>query len=46
MTSMKGYMVSDDEHSVIEFAKHSVVARRHGANELDAEFGSVRCERA
>lgn len=44
--NVKAYMVSDDEHSVICFAKHNVVARREGANELGTEFGSVRCERA
>lgn len=46
MSALRAYMVSDDEHSVIRFAKYSVVARREGANELDVEFGDVRCERA
>ncbi len=45
---MKAYQVTepDEGHSVITFAKHSVVARREGANELNIDFECVeRCER-
>lgn len=44
--TIKAYIVSDDENSVIRFAKSNVAARREGANELGAEFGSVSCVRA
>lgn len=46
MGALKAYMVSDDEHSVIEFSEHAVVARRNGANELSADFELVSCRRA
>lgn len=42
---LKAYMVSDGDSNCVRFAKHSVVARRHGANELGADFGAVKCER-
>lgn len=46
MSALRAYMVSDDEHSVIEFSKHAVAARRNGANELSTDFESVSCKRA
>lgn len=42
----KAYSVQGDEHGVVVFAGHSVVARREGANELNEEFGGVTCKRA
>lgn len=45
---MKAYHVSEDceGSGVIRFAKHAVVARREGADELDMEFEGVDCRRA
>lgn len=45
---IKAYTVTDDYEGecVIIFAERSVVARREGANELNAEFGEVTCRRA
>lgn len=43
---MKAYSVQGNEHGVIEFARHSVVARRNGAAELGIEFEDVEsCRR-
>jgi hypothetical protein len=42
----KAFMVSDDEHSVIQFSQHAVSARRQGAIELGTEFEFVSCRRA
>lgn len=38
---LKAYSVQGNEYGVIEFARHSVVARRNGANELDIAFERV-----
>lgn len=46
---MKAFVVTDeygDGCAVIAFAEHAVAARRDGANELGADFGSVSCRRA
>lgn len=42
----KAFIVSDDEGSVIRFARHGVVARREGAQALNQEFQFVSCRRA
>ena len=46
---MKAYQVRDnyEGYCVIVFAKHAVVARREGANELNIDFSDVEeCKRA
>ena len=49
MSQFKAYVVRDDGgdgECCIRFAKHPVVARREGANELNTDFESVECRRA
>jgi len=48
MTALKAYTVYDGgDHSVIVFARHNVVARREGANELDCGFNELDyCKRS
>jgi hypothetical protein len=46
MKPLKAYVVSDDEGTLVQYAKHSVVARRQGACELNADFEGVSCRRA
>ena len=41
MTGLKAYSVQGDEYGTVVFAKHSVVARREGANELSIDFEDV-----
>ena len=46
---LKAFQVSDewgDQGGVIVFAKHNVVARREGADELGIEFSHASCRRA
>lgn len=44
---MKAFIVSDgEEGACICFARHSVAARRDGANELNTDFEAVSCRRA
>lgn len=46
---MKAYVVTDEYgegSGCVQFAKHSVVARREGANELNCDFDGVSCRRA
>jgi hypothetical protein len=46
---VKAFVVTDDYgegHACVQFAEHSVVARREGANELNTDFESVNCRRA
>ncbi len=46
MSALKAYQVHDgDEGWAIVFAYKNVVARREGANEIDADFSSVSCKR-
>lgn len=46
MTGMKAYSVQGDEYGTVVFAKHSVVARRKGANDLNIDFEDVEsCRR-
>lgn len=46
--NVKAYIVTEEFEGscVVVFAERAVVARRDGANELDAEFGEVSCRRA
>lgn len=45
-TGQKAYSVQGNEYGTVVFAKHSVVARREGANELNIEFEDVEsCRR-
>jgi hypothetical protein len=49
VSDLKAYVIRDDGgdgECCIRFAKHAVVARREGANELNADFESVECRRA
>lgn len=44
---LKAYHVQNDDEGLIVFAKHGVVARRIGANELNTDFDGVEyCRRA
>ena len=45
---MKAYEITygAGDATTVRFASHAVVARREGANELDADFQDVSCRRA
>lgn len=44
--ALKAYSVQGNEYGTIVFARHGVVARREGANELNIEFADVEsCRR-
>lgn len=47
MLPMRAYIVREvyGDGCCVRFAAFNVVARREGANELDAEFGAVECSR-
>lgn len=47
--ALRAYVVQDDSGDgqvCLQFADRNVVARREGANEMDADFGNVTCRRA
>lgn len=52
MSTLKAYAVTDDGGNggdgaaCVVFARHSVTARREGANQIDSEFEAVECRRA